>query len=124
MREDEAEICESITIAPISHDTGRMYFSLDGKSAVVCRDDKPELALAALAGDTALLVVTGGDEPLGYVAERASAAGIPMAITRESTLATVERLEGTFQVRPLRHPRQVGRAAKLLADVDLDQLLA
>jgi hypothetical protein len=62
--------------------------------------------------------------PAGSMAERAAAAGIPRAITQESTPATVERLEGTFKVRPLRHPREVGRAAKLLAAIDLDQLLA
>lgn len=121
--EDRSELCELITIAPISHDTGRSYFALDGKSVTVCRDDKPELALAALAGDTALLVVTGGDEPLGYVAERAGAAGIPLVVTPESTVATVRRLEETFQRRPLRHARQAKRAAALVAGIDLDSLL-
>jgi BioD-like phosphotransacetylase family protein len=122
--DSDAEICESIAIAPISHDTGRMYFALDGKSVAVCRDDKPEIALAALAGDTSLLVITGGDEPLGYVAERAAAAHVPMVVTREPTVETVQRLEAAFAPRPIRHPRQVKRAAVLLSEIDLDSLLA
>ena len=61
LADGEGEVCESIAIAPISHDTGRTYFNLEGKAVVVCRDDKPEAALAALAGDTSLLVITGGD---------------------------------------------------------------
>lgn len=123
LTDGEGEVCESIAIAPISHDTGRTYFNLEGKAVVVCRDDKPEAALAALAGDTSLLVITGGDEPLGYVAERAAAAAIPMAITPETTLETVQRLEGTFKPGPLRNERQVQRAAALLTDLDLDDLL-
>lgn len=121
---NDREICESVLIAPISHDTGRIYFNTAGKAVVVCRDDKPELALSALAGNTALLVITGGDEPLGYVAERAAAAGIPLAITPEGTVPTARRIEATFSPRPIRHARQVQRAAELLAGVDLDALLA
>jgi BioD-like phosphotransacetylase family protein len=121
--DSDDEICESIAIAPISHDTGRTYFSVNGKAAVVCRDDKPEAALAALAGDTAVLVMTGGDEPLGYVAERAAAAGTPLAITPETTLETVQRLETTFRPGPLRNERQVRRAAALLEGINLDALL-
>ena len=65
----------------------------------------------------------GGDEPLGYVAERAAAAATPLAITPETTLETVQRLEATFKPGPLRHERQAQRAAALLAEIDLDDLL-
>jgi BioD-like phosphotransacetylase family protein len=116
-------LCERVVIAPISHDTGRIYFSGEGEAAVVCRDDKPEVALSALAGNTSLLVVTGGDQPLGYVLERAIAAGIPVALTPEGTVATARRLESIFRRRPVRHLRQVERMARLMEAIDLDELL-
>ncbi|MPZ22019.1 MAG: hypothetical protein GEU28_00385 [Dehalococcoidia bacterium] len=116
-------LCEDLLIAPIAHDTGRLYFGGADHAVVVCRDDKPELALSALAGNTTLLVITGGDEPLGYVAERAAAASTPLAITRETTFPTVQRIETTFAPGPPRSLKQVERAASIMAHIDPEALL-
>ncbi|MEX2236972.1 MAG: DRTGG domain-containing protein [Dehalococcoidia bacterium] len=121
---NEGDLCETLLIAPISHDTGRIYFAGPHRAAVVCRDDKPELALSALSGSTALLIITGGDEPLGYVTERAAGARIPMVITPEGTVETVQRIETTFKPRKLSHERQLLRSAELLEAVELDALLS
>jgi len=110
-------------IAPISADAGGPYFAKWRDKAVLTRADRPDLALAALATDTACLILTAGVEPLPYIIDRASRGKTPVLLTQLETRDAARRIESMFGVMPLSGEKKRTRAAELLrAHVDKEVL--
>ena len=97
-------------------DWGPTYFGRHDGQAVVVRGDRPDIQLAALSGQTACLVLTGGHQPIPYVHHEAEEHQVPLLVVAGNTLSTSDAL-GTLQQRAtVRHRRKVDRFGQLLAE--------
>lgn len=66
------------------------------EKAVVTSGDRTDVQLAALDTSTACLVLTGNLAPALSVVERADEQGVPILITRRSTIGAVEAIDSVF----------------------------
>ncbi len=66
------------------------------EKAVVTSGERTDVQLAALDTSTACLVLSGNLAPALSVVERAEAQGIPIVVTRRSTIGAVEAIDGVF----------------------------
>jgi BioD-like phosphotransacetylase family protein len=121
---------EDLSIASIAADPGQEYFARFDHPAAVVRSDKPDLQIAALNAGAECLILTGGQGvaphgmPLPYVAQRAEGDGIPLLVTRKTTVAAVQALEDLYLSSRFKGPRKAERIGQLVAaHLDGDALL-
>lgn len=110
---------DHLVIAPISSDAGQPYFRRFASKAVVVRFDKTDQHLAAMRGDPAFLVLTGGRMPSGYLFDAANANGVPVLLSQADTENTVIALEGVFDRTRFHGERKLDRMAELLERTSL-----
>jgi BioD-like phosphotransacetylase family protein len=117
---------QRIVIASIAADPGQTYFDFTRADAIIVRSDKPDLQLAALNALTSSVLILTGDLPvLSYVLERVEENEIPLLRTKLDTRETVAAIEDLFGTGAFSaSPEKQRRIDELLADVDLDSLLA
>ena len=56
------------------------------------RGDRPDLQMAALTTSTSCLILTEGQHPIQYITYHAEQEEIPILLTQDSTLTTMDRL--------------------------------
>lgn len=121
--DDRDTTVDHLVIAPIASDAGQPYFRRFESKAVVVRFDKSDQHLAAMRGDPAFLVLTGGRMPSGYLFDAASANGVPVLLSQADTENTVIALEGIFDQTRFHGERKLDRMAQLLEPTSLWQAL-
>lgn len=125
---DEAT-CDYVIVGAISHDSADTYFERFERSAVVTRNGRVDLALAAIAARTECLILSGGGAPSPYILDRAAASrDTTLLLTSGDTPATVHAIEGTYGTAPFSGEAKIERAGELMAaavdDAALGALLA
>ncbi|MBI5947004.1 MAG: hypothetical protein HY875_02575 [Chloroflexi bacterium] len=106
--------CDHLVIAPIASDASQPHFRRFPAKAVVVRFDKTDQHLAAMRGDPACLILTGGRRPSDYLFDAATANGVPVLLSRTDTENTVIALEGVFDQTRFQGERKLDRMASLL----------
>lgn len=122
--DDAGVTCDHLVIAPIASDAGQPYFRRFDSKAVVVRFDKTDMHLAALKGDPACLILTGGRRPSDYLFDAAGAQGVTVLLSRTDTENTVIALERVFDRTRFQGERKLDRMAELLEATPLYETLA
>lgn len=122
----ERAVCDHLVVGAISHDPADDYFSRFPRKAVVTRNGRVDLALAAMLTGTECLILSGGGAPSPYILDRAAAnRETTLLLTSGTTVETVHDIEGCFGTSPFSGESKVARAGELLAAaLDADTMAA
>lgn len=121
----DTAVCDYIVVGAISHDSADTYFERFPRSAIVTRNGRVDLALAAIAAGTECLILSGGGAPSPYILDRAAASrDTTVLVTSGDTPTTVHAIEGTFGTAPFSGESKVERAGELMAAAVDDATLA
>jgi BioD-like phosphotransacetylase family protein len=122
----ERAVCDHLVVGAISHDPADDYFSRFARKAVVTRNGRVDLALAAMLTGTECLILSGGGEPSPYVLDRAAAnRETTLLMTSGTTVETVRDIEGCFGTSPFSGESKVARAGELMtAALDSETLIS
>ena len=111
----DAAVCDYIVVGAISHDAADEYFERFPRSAVVTRNGRVDLALAAISAGTECLILSGGGTPSPYILDRAAASrDTTLLVAPGDTPATVHAIEGTFGTAPFAGASKIERAGELM----------
>lgn len=112
----ERAVCDHLVVGAISHDPADDYFGRFERKAVVTRNGRVDLALAAMLTGTECLILSGGGAPSPYVLDRAAAGReTTLLLTSGTTVETMHDIEGCFGTSPFSGESKVARAGELLA---------
>lgn len=112
----ERDVCDHVVVGAISHDPADDYFGRFPRNAVVTRNGRVDLALAAMLTGTRCLILSGGGAPSPYILDRAAASReTTLLLTSGTTVQTVHDIEGCFGSSPFSGESKVARAGELMA---------
>ena len=121
----DAAVCDYIVVGAIASDSADDYFERFGRSAIVTRNGRSDIALAAIASGTECLILSGGGTPSPYVIDRAAASReTTLLVTSGDTPSTVHSIEGTYGTAPFSGASKVACAGELMAAAVDDAALA
>jgi len=84
-------------LGAMSVDSGLEYFGRKGNKAVIVKNDRPDMQLAALETPTRCLVISGnGTGVIGSVRDHAESKKIPIILTKSDVNTVVTRIEDTM----------------------------
>src|SRR3990172_2481625 len=86
------------------------------RKAVVTGGMRADIQYAALQTDTRCLVLTGGIPPHELVRHRAESLGVPVLVTKEDTMVTVERFEQLLGRLRIREKVKIDRGVALVGE--------
>jgi len=112
--EKSIDLVENVMAGAMCVDSGLDYFGRKANKAVVVRDDRPDMQMAALETSTRCLVISGGGEPIDYVSLKAGEKGIPIILTKSSTEAVIQGIEDALDRSRFRQEKKLTRLAELL----------
>lgn len=90
---NRGRLVENLSIGAMSADAALSYFRRKPNKAVITGGDRSDLQIAALETSTACLILTGNLRPAATVVDRAVQREVPILMTSNDTLTTVQRLE-------------------------------
>lgn len=91
--EKSAELVLNFMLGALAVDSGLDYFSRKADKAVVVRDDRPDMQLAALETSTKCLVISGSKAPTYSIRYRAEDKGVPVILTQSDITSIVKNIE-------------------------------
>ena len=113
----DAAVCDHIVVGAVASDAADEYFERFPRSAVVTRNGRVDLALAAIAAGTECLILSGGGAPSPYILDRAAASrDTTLLIAPGDTLTTVHAIEGTFGTAPFSGESKIERVGELMRE--------
>jgi len=113
--EKSAELVENFMLGAMVVDSGLDYFGRKSNKAVIVRQDRPDMQLAALETSTKCLVLTGSKEPPVYnVLQKAEARGIPIIATEAEVKDIVAGLEDNLLSTRLNQEKKLSRLAEIV----------
>lgn len=119
-------LVEHLSVGAMSADAALSFFRRKPNKAVVTGGDRADLQIAALETSTACIILTGNMRPAATVLSRAAERKVPLLLTSDDTLTTVQRLEslmGHLRFGSARSDHFVQLASQHLDWARLDQLL-
>lgn len=90
---DRTRLVENLSIGAMSAEAALTYFRRKPNKVVVTGGDRSDIAIAALETSTSCLILTGNLRPAATVMSRAAERNVPVVLTPEDTLSTVQRVE-------------------------------
>ena len=122
--EGQNAICENIVAGAISHDPADDYFQRFANSAIVTRNGRVDLALAAMLSGAKCLILSGGGNPSPYILDRAASdRSTTILLTKDSTVATLKNIQGAFGIAPFSGDEKIEKITQLFIDVIDDELV-
>jgi hypothetical protein len=116
-------LIESITIGAMTADAALKRFRKQSNKVVITGGDRSDIQLAALETSTTCLVLTGNLHPSPLIIKQAEDLGVPIFLVPETTMGTVETIEGIFGKTRLGQVAKLEQFIKLFTDhVDLKKL--
>ena len=112
--EKSAELVEDLMAGAMCVDSGLDYFGRKANKAVVVRNDRPDMQMAALETATRCLVISGGGEPVDYVRFKADEKGIPVIMTRNDTDTVIKNIEDLLDGARFHQEKKLNRLAEAL----------
>ena len=114
---------EWFQVGGLSLDPGEIRFGLYDNNAVIVRGDRPDIQMSALNGSASCLVLTGGVDPIEYIAYEAREEEIPVMVIEPDTLTTMSALNEVTASPRMDSATKVERFAALLeAHANLDRI--
>ena len=91
------ELVENYMLGALVVDSGLDYFGRKNNKAVIIRQDRPDMQLAALETSTRCVILSGNKEALMYnVLQKAESRGIPMIATDATAIDIIANIEETL----------------------------
>lgn len=90
---DRQRLVENLSIGAMNAESALSFFRRKGNKAVITGGDRADLQIAALETSTSCLILTGNMRPATTVLDRAAQRQVPLLLTPDDTLTTVQRLE-------------------------------
>jgi len=124
--EDKREqLVEHFVVGAMNVESALRYFRRMPNKAVITGGDRSDIQLAALETASKCVVLTGDLRPNSRVVTRSEELHIPLLLTREDTLTTVDRIERLLGRVRIREQAKIKRAAELAREhIDFEALLA
>jgi uncharacterized protein len=91
---DRQRLVEALSVGAMSAENALSYFRRKANKAVITGGDRADLQIAALETSTSCLILAGNLRPANTVLDRAAQRNVPILLTSDDTLTTVQRLEG------------------------------
>jgi BioD-like phosphotransacetylase family protein len=115
------ELVENLMVGAMSAEGALTYFRRAPNKVVVTGGDRADIQLAALETSTRCLVLTGNLRPNQLIVALAEERNVPIVLTRNDTLKTVEILESYFGKTRFHQQKKVQHFEKLLGkSMDFD----
>lgn len=108
------ELVEDFLVGAMSADSALTYFRRKPNKAVITGGDRTDIQLAALETSTRCLILSGNLYPAAQVLDQAQDLCVPVLLTKQDTLATIEVIEGFFARSRFQQPKKVERFSALL----------
>ena len=89
-------LVENLTVGAMGVDHALAHFRRKPNKAVITGGDRSDIHLAALETSTRCLILTGGLYPSQQIITQAEAKGVPIILSQQSTLETVETINQFF----------------------------
>jgi BioD-like phosphotransacetylase family protein len=119
------ELVEYLMVGAMNVDSALTYFRRKPNKAVITGGDRSDIQLAALETSTKCLILTGNLYPSPLILGRAEEVGVPVILTKQDTLTTVEIIEQFFGKTRLHQEKKVQRFQEMLDErFDFDALYA
>ena len=119
------ELVEYLMVGAMNVDSALTYFRRKPNKAVITGGDRSDIQLAALETSTKCLILTGNLYPSPLILGRAEEVGVPVILTKQDTLTTVEIIEQFFGKTRLHQEKKVQRFQEMLNErFDFDALYA
>ena len=119
------ELVEYLMVGAMNVDSALTYFRRKPNKAVITGGDRSDIQLAALETSTKCLILTGNLAPSPLILGRAEEVGVPVILTKQDTLTTVEIIEQFFGKTRLHQEKKVQRFQEMLNErFDFDELYA
>ena len=112
--ERSAELVENLMVGAMSVDSGLDYFGRKPNKAVIVRDDRPDMQMAALETSTRCLVISGGTAPVDSVRYTAESKGVPIIVTGNDTDTIVKDIEEALGRARFNQEKKLLRLAELV----------
>lgn len=123
--EASEELVEYLMVGAMTVDSALTYFRRKPNKAVITGGDRSDIQLAALETSTKCLILTGNLYPSPLILGRAEEVGVPVILTRQDTLTTVEIIEQFFGKTRLHQEKKIQRFQEMLDErFDFDALYA
>ena len=123
--EADEELVEYLMVGAMNVDSALTYFRRKPNKAVITGGDRSDIQLAALETSTKCLILTGNLYPSPLILGRAEEVGVPVILTKQDTLTTVEIIEQFFGKTRLHQEKKVQRFQEMLDErFDFDALYA
>jgi hypothetical protein len=90
---DQSRLVENLSVGAMSAESALSFFRRKPNKAVITGGDRSDLQIAALETSTACLILTGNMRPATTVLNQAAQRNVPILLTPDDTLTTVQRLE-------------------------------
>ena len=124
-QEQGEELVEYLMVGGWFLDAGNYVFSRRVQKAVLVNAERPDLQMAALDTSTVCLVLTGGQNPIQYVAHHAELMGVPIILVQRPTLEAMGILDTVSERITVHNQRKVTRFGELLNQhCDMEALYA
>jgi len=112
--EKSSELIENLMLGAMCVDSGLDYFGRKADKAVVIRDDRPDMQLAALETSTRCLIISGDTPPIHSVLYRAGDKGVPIIITKSDAGAILENITDAMSSARFHHEKKLPRLAEIM----------
>ncbi len=102
---------------------GPIYYGTKDDKVVIAKGDRPDFHWSALDTDTRCVILTGNQEPIPYVIEKAKETKIPLVVVETDTLATLDALERVLATPRLDQAKKLEKLQSLVQEnLDLNLL--
>ncbi len=119
------KMIESFCVGAMDVESALRVFRRIPRKAVVTGGMRADIQHAALETDTRCLVLTGGVSPNERIRHRAEALGVPVLVTKDHTMAALERFEELLGRLRIREKVKIDRGVALVGEnVDVAGVLA
>ena len=111
--EKSTELVENFMVGAMYVDSGLEYFGRKRGKAVVVRDDRPDMQLAALETPTKCLVISGDTAPVYSVRYRAEDKGVPIILTKSDTSTILKSIEDALDKTRFNQEKKLLKLAEI-----------
>lgn len=111
--EKSTELVENFMVGAMYVDSGLEYFGRKRGKAVVVKDDRPDMQLAALETPTKCLVISGDTAPVYSVRYRAEDKGVPIILTKSDTSTILKSIEDALDKARFNQEKKLLKLAEI-----------
>ncbi len=107
-------LVENLMVGAMTVDSALQYFHRKANKAVITGGDRTDILSAALDTSTACLIVSGNLNPGAQILARAEEQGVPVILSHQDTMTTIEMVERCFSKVRFHDPKKMLRFDSML----------